>query len=197
MGRSGYPGSVAGAKGVFESALTWPGAPYEFNYPGLFGSVRVKVGKGRFLQVDPGAGKLLGVLSLQAIPKRISLDFTDIFSPGFQFDSIAGLALIENGMLKTEDFTMQGTAAKVTLKGEVDLQRETQQLQVRVYPALGDSVSLLSFAAGPVVGVGVLLASKLLRNPLDKLVAFDYNVSGSWADPVVEHVAPNPPPAAE
>ncbi|NCP80020.1 MAG: hypothetical protein GW825_01165, partial [Gallionella sp.] len=52
-------------------------------------------------------------------------------------------------------------------------------------------------AAGPVVGVGVLLASKLLRNPLDKLVAFDYNVSGSWADPVVEHVAPNPPPAAE
>jgi len=197
LGRSGYPGSVAGAKGVFESALTWPGAPYEFNYPGLFGSVRVKVGKGRFLQVDPGAGKLLGVLSLQAIPKRISLDFTDIFSPGFQFDSIAGLALIENGMLKTEDFTMQGTAAKVTLKGEVDLQRETQQLQVRVYPALGDSVSLLSFAAGPVVGVGVLLASKLLRNPLDKLVAFDYNVSGSWADPVVEHVAPNPPPAAE
>jgi len=197
LGRSGYPDSVAGAKGVFESALTWPGAPYEFTYPGLFGSVRVKVGKGRFLQVDPGAGKLLGVLSLQAIPKRISLDFTDIFSPGFQFDSIAGLALIENGMLKTEDFTMQGTAAKVTLKGEVDLQRETQQLQVRVYPALGDSVSLLSFAAGPVVGVGVLLASKLLRNPLDKLVAFDYNVSGSWADPVVERVAPNPPPAAE
>ncbi|MFA7299057.1 MAG: YhdP family protein [Sideroxydans sp.] len=188
LARSGYPDSVAGAKGVLESVLIWHGTPGTFNYHSLFGSVRVNVGKGRFLQVDPGAAKLLGVLSLQALPKRISLDFTDVFSPGFQFDNISGLALIENGMLKTEDFTMAGTSAKVTLRGVVDIERETQQLQVRVLPALGANVSLLSFAAGPAVGVGVLLANKLLRDPLDKLVAFDYNVSGSWADPVVERV---------
>jgi len=191
LARSGYPDTVAGAKGVFESALTWQGAPDAFNYPSLFGSIRVNVGKGRFLQVDPGAAKLLGVMSLQALPKRIALDFTDVFSPGFQFDSIAGLALIENGMLKTEDFSMTGSAAKVTLRGEVDLARETQSLRVRIFPALGDSVSLLSFAAGPVVGVGVLLTSKLLRNPLDKLVSFDYNIGGSWADPVIERLGSN------
>jgi len=197
LARSGYPDSVTGAKGVLESVLIWHGSPGAFNYPSLFGSVRVNVGKGRFLQVDPGAAKLLGVLSLQALPKRISLDFTDVFSPGFQFDTISGLALIENGMLKTEDFSMAGTSAKVTLRGEVDIERETQQLQVRVLPALGANVSLLSFAAGPAVGVGVLLANKLLRDPLDKLVSFDYNVSGSWADPVVERVGSSKPPAGE
>jgi len=197
LARSGYPDSVSGGKGVFESALVWHGAPDAFNYPGLFGSIRVSVGKGRFLQVDPGAAKLLGVLSLQSLPKRISLDFTDVFSPGFQFENISGMGLIENGMLKTEDFTMSGAAAKVSLRGEVDLQRETQQLQVRVFPALGDNVSLLSFAAGPAVGVGVLLANKLLRDPLDKLVSFDYNVSGSWADPVVERIGSSKPPTGE
>ena len=197
LARSGYPDSVSGGKGVFESALAWHGAPDAFNYPGLFGSIRVSVGKGRFLQVDPGAAKLLGVLSLQSLPKRISLDFTDVFSPGFQFENISGMGLIENGMLKTEDFTMSGAAAKVSLRGEVDLQRETQQLQVRVFPALGDNVSLLSFAAGPAVGVGVLLANKLLRDPLDKLVSFDYNVSGSWADPVVERIGSSKPPTGE
>lgn len=197
LARSGYPDSVAGAKGALESVLIWHGAPGAFNYPSLFGSVRVNIGKGRFLQVDPGAAKLLGVLSLQALPKRISLDFTDVFSPGFQFDTISGLALIENGMLKTEDFSMAGTSAKVTLHGEVDIERETQQLQVRVLPALGANVSLLSFAAGPAVGVGVLLANKLLRDPLDKLVSFDYNVSGSWADPVVERIGSGKQGAAQ
>ena len=197
LARSGYPDSVSGGRGVFESALVWHGAPDAFNYPSLFGSIRVSVGKGRFLQVDPGAAKLLGVMSLQSLPKRISLDFTDVFSPGFQFENISGMGLIENGMLKTEDFTMSGAAAKVSLRGEVDLQRETQQLQVRVFPALGDNVSLLSFAAGPAVGVGVLLANKLLRDPLDKLVSFDYNVSGSWADPVVERIGSSKPPTGE
>lgn len=197
LARSGYPDSVSGGKGVFESALVWRGAPDAFNYPSLFGSIRVNVGKGRFLKVDPGAAKLLGVMSLQSLPKRISLDFTDVFSPGFQFENISGLVLVENGMLKTEDFAMSGAAAKVSLRGEVDLQRETQQLQVRVFPALGDNVSLLSFAAGPAVGVGVLLANKLLRDPLDKLVSFDYNVSGSLADPVVERIGANRPPTGE
>ncbi|MDO8310974.1 MAG: YhdP family protein [Sideroxyarcus sp.] len=188
LARSNYPESLRDGSGTLECDLVWNGAPDEFNYASLNGTLRLKTGKGRFLQVNPGAAKLLGVLSLQSLPKRISLDFTDVFSPGFEFDSIAGDAVIENGLLKATDFKMTGAAAKVTLNGQVDLERETQQLQVRVMPTIGDNVSLLSFAAGPVVGVSVLLANKLLRDPLDKLVSFVYNVSGSWADPKVERL---------
>ncbi len=188
LARSGYPESLSGGGGLLVSELRWHGSPDAFDFPSLNGSLQLTTGKGRFLQVDPGAAKLLGVLSLQSIPKRISLDFTDVFTPGFEFSSIKGEALIRNGLLSTDDFVMTGSAAKVTLQGEVDLARETQDLKVRVLPAIGDNVSLLSFAAGPAIGVGVLLTNKLLRDPLDKLVSFDYNVSGSWADPKVERI---------
>ena len=74
------------------------------------------------------------------------------------------------------------------MSGQVDMVQETQNLRMRVLPTLGDSVSLLGFAAGPAVGVGVFLANKILRNPLDQLAAFEYNVSGTWANPNVEKV---------
>ena len=188
LSRSGYPDSLKEGSGTLESDLYWTGAPDAFNYSKLNGTMSLKVGKGRFLKVDPGAAKLLGVLSLQSIPKRISLDFTDVFSGGFQFDSITGNAQIVNGLLLTSDMQLNGSAAKVTMAGQVDMNRETQELKVRIMPTIGDNVSLLSFAAGPVVGVGVLLANKILRDPLDKLVSFEYNVSGSWAAPKVEKV---------
>lgn len=194
MSRYGYPEVFKDGSGTLESALSWSGSPATFNYGSLDGTLKLKTGKGRFLQVNPGAAKLLGVLSLQALPKRISLDFNDVISPGFEFESITGEAAIEHGLLKTNDFKMTGAAARITLSGQVDLERETQNLKVRVLPSIGDNVSLLSFAAGPAVGVSVLVANKILRDPLDKLVAFDYNVSGSWADPKVERVGQSKTP---
>jgi len=188
LARSGYPESLAGGSGLLVSELRWRGSPEAFDFPSLNGSLHLTTGKGRFLQVDPGAAKLLGVLSLQSLPKRIALDFTDVITPGFEFNSIKGGAVIQNGLLRTDDFVMSGSSAKVTLQGEIDLAREVQDLKVRILPAIGDNVSLLSFAAGPTVGVGVLLTNKLLSDPLDKLVSFDYNVSGSWADPKVERI---------
>lgn len=190
LSRSGYPGSLKDGSGTLESTLYWSGAPDTFNMNKLNGILNLKVGKGRFLKVEPGAAKLLGVLSLQ----RVSLGFTDVFSEGFQFEKITGNAQIVNGLLLTSDMKLTGAAAKVTLAGQVDMNRETQDLKVQILPSIGDNVSLLSFAAGPVVGVGVLLTSKILRDPLDKLASIEYNVSGSWADPKVEKVS-SPKPA--
>lgn len=197
LARSGYPDTVRNGSGKLLAKLSWEGDPDEFNYATLGGSLDLNTGKGQFLKMDPGAGKLLSVLSLQALPKRIILDFTDVFSTGFQFDSINGTATIRAGVMETQDFRIDGSAAKVTMKGSVDLSRETQDLRVRVLPTLGDSVSLIgAFAAGPAVGIGSLIVNKVLGNPLDKLVSFEYNVSGNWSDPVVTKlgqakVAPN------
>ncbi len=186
--RYGFEESVKDGGGVLQGDVVWTGGADEFNYASMNGAVRLKMGKGRFLKVNPGAAKLLGVMSLQSLPKRISLDFTDVISPGFEFDSIKGDAVIEHGLLKTNEFDMVGAAAKISMKGVVELERETQNLKVRVMPNIGSNVSLLSFAAGPAIGVSVLLANKILDDPLDKLVAFDYNISGSWEDPKVERV---------
>ena len=188
LNRSGYPNMLKDGNGTLDCDLIWTGSPDEFKLANLDGHLNLKMSKGQFLQVDPGAGKLLSVLNLQSLPKRITLDFTDVFSKGFEFDNIVGVAQIRQGMLMTNDLKINGSAAQVTMSGQVDLTRETQSLRVRVLPTIGGSVSLLAFAAGPAVGVGVFLANKIFRDPLDKLVSFEYNVTGSWADPKVEKV---------
>jgi len=190
--RSGYPGTVKNGSGKLLATVSWPGAPYEFAFAMLDGTLKLDAGKGQFLKMDPGIGKLLSVLSLQSLPKRVTLDFGDVFSEGFQFDSINGNATIKNGLIETQDFHIDGSSAKVTMKGRVDLNKETQDLRVAVLPTLGDSVSLLAFAGGPVVGVGALIVNKVLGNPLDKLASFEYNVSGTWADPTVVKVGQKP-----
>ena len=189
LARSGYPKTVKDGSGKLMANLSWAGTPDEFNYATLNGTLKLDTGKGQFLKMDPGAGKLLGILSLQALPKRITLDFTDVFSDGFQFNSIKGNAVIKNGVIDTQDLQLDGSGAKVTMKGSVDLNSETQDLRVKILPTLGDSVSLLgAFTAGPMVGLGSLLINKVLGNPLDNLVSFEYNVSGTWSDPKVVKV---------
>ena len=198
LARSGYPDSVKGGSGKLNGTFSWNGSPAEFNYATLNGKLHFEAGQGRFLKIDPGIGKLLGILSLQALPRHISLDFTDVFSEGFEFDSITGDAQISNGMMLSNNFKMIGSSAKVTMLGQVDLNQETQNLRVRILPTVGDSVSLLgAFAAGPVVGIGTFIANKLLREPLDKLVSFEYNITGTWADPSVTKVGAGKPAATE
>ncbi|MEO8343865.1 MAG: AsmA-like C-terminal region-containing protein, partial [Gallionella sp.] len=189
LGRFGYPNTVKGGNGRLTANLSWLGTPDEFSYAILNGTLKLNTDKGRFLKMNQGAGKLLSVLSLQDLPKHISLGFTDVFSEGFQFDNINGNATIKNGVIETQDFHILGSSAKVTLKGNVDLNNETQNLRVRIFPAIGDSVSLIGLLAiSPPVGIGLLLGNTLLGNPLDKMVSFEYNVSGTLNNPNVVRI---------
>lgn len=191
LDRMGSPGTVARGTAKIEGKLSWSGSPVSFDYPSLTGKLTLQAEKGQFLKVEPGIAKLIGILSLQALPKRITLDFRDVFSDGFAFDSIASTVTVSRGIASTQDFSMLGSAAAVTIKGEADLARETQNLQVRVIPALGDSVSTVAglLLANPVTGIGVMLAQRLFNNPLGQIFAYDYAVTGNWADPKVEKLS--------
>jgi uncharacterized protein (TIGR02099 family) len=192
LGRFGWPNAVKGAPTKINGRLSWDGAPSDFDYPSLTGSFKLQSGAGQFTKVDPGVGRLLGVLSLQALPRRISLDFRDVFSEGFAFDTIAADVRLQNGVMHTDDFRLVGPAAAVNIAGDVDLARETQQLKVRVQPALASGVSVGTaalFIANPLigaaVGAGTLLAQKMLNNPFDKLFSYEYAIAGSFDDPTV------------
>jgi uncharacterized protein YhdP len=138
------------------------------------------------MKLDPGIAKLLGILSLQALPRRITLDFRDIFSEGFAFDAIIGAITISRGVASTDNLRIQGPSAQVVMHGVVDLARETQALRVRVNPHLSDSVSIAgALIGGPVAGVAAFLAQKLLKDPLDQIAGFDYGITGTWSDPQV------------
>lgn len=194
LARSGFPNSVKNGSGKWEGSFTWPGSPAQFNKTDMSGHISLDTGKGQFLQIDPGIGKLLSILSLQALPKHITLDFEDVFSKGFEFDSIKGDAEIKQGVVVTDNLKIEGSAAKVSMQGQIDLNSETQNLRIRIVPAVGNSAALISaLVATPVVGAGVYLASKILNDPLGQMASFEYNVSGSWADPKVEKVGGKKP----
>ena len=184
--------------GQLEGTLAWPGQPHEFAAANLSGSIKVTASRGQFAKMDPGAGKLLGLLSLQSLPRRAMLDFRDVFSEGFAFDKIEGDVRVAKGILLTEDFEIGGPAAFVSLAGEVSLPQETQSLTLRVVPEVGEGIALAATVIGtPVLGLSTLLVSKLLRNPFGKVVAYEYLVTGSWDNPVVTRLgAPPAAPAA-
>jgi uncharacterized protein (TIGR02099 family) len=186
LARWKLPPAIKGGTATIQGRLSWAGSPLDFDYPTLAGNLDLKAAKGQFVKLEPGPAKLLGILSLQALPRRISLDFRDIFSDGFAFDGIVSTVRIDRGVASTDSFRMAGPAGRVAMTGDVDLVRETQKLRVNVYPHLSEGVALgASFVGGPVAGVAAFLAQKILKDPLEKLISFEYNVTGSWSDPQV------------
>ncbi len=190
LARFGFADTLTRGTADLDGKVKWQGPISTIDFPSLTGEVTFRAEKGQFVKLKPGIGKLLGVLSLQSLPRRITLDFNDIFSEGFAFDTIIGTASIAQGVARTQDLTMVGPAATVVITGQADLARETQDLAVRVVPIVGDSVAAAAAVAllNPIVGVGALLAQRLLKDPIGQMLAFQYRVTGPWEDPKVERV---------
>lgn len=193
LDRVGYPGLVRGGEARVSGTLAWNGPPTAIDYPSLAGEVRLEAANGRFLEIDAGVGKLVSLMSLQMLPRRVVLDFRDVFSKGFEWDRIAATAKLDGGVLETRDFRMTGSAADVRMQGTVDLAQETQDLRVRVVPEVGSAASTVAgVLVNPAVGLGTLLAQKILKDPLGQMFAFEYGITGGWADPRVEKLAAAP-----
>nr|WP_277624194.1 YhdP family protein [Undibacterium sp. TS12] len=185
--RLGFADVLRGGRGKLEGEVHWNGLPFSMDIPSMNGSIKMVLSSGQFLKVDPGAAKLLGVLSLQSLPRRLTLDFRDVFSDGFAFDSIAGIAQIQQGVAKTDNLKMLGVNATVLLQGNADIVKESQDLHVTVIPVVnvGTASVLYGLAVNPVIGLGTFLAQVFLREPLSKAFTFEYKVSGSWKEPTV------------
>jgi uncharacterized protein (TIGR02099 family) len=197
LGQFGYGDYVKRGTGRLAGNLVWPGFPYEFELGNLQGSFKLEASRGQFAKIEPGAGKLLGLLSLQSLPRRATFDFRDVFSDGFAFEAITASVKVARGNLLTDDFEIKGPSAFVSMAGEVSMPRETQTLTLRVVPEVGETIALAATVfATPVVGLSTLLVSKLLQNPLGKAVAYEYLVTGTWDNPSVTPISVPPPKAA-
>ena len=185
--RLGYSGALRRGEGTLTGELRWQGAPTAFDPASLDGKIELDIQRGQFVKIDAGAGKLLGVLSLQALPRRLTLDFRDIFSQGFAFDSINGQVSIDNGIARTNTFKMKSPAAAVVIEGSANLGLETQDLHVVVVPDTNPGIATLAYGlANPIIGLGAFVGQLLLRDPLSKAFTFEYQVTGKWDDPQVE-----------
>jgi uncharacterized protein (TIGR02099 family) len=208
LARFDMPGVLARGKGQLEGSIGWAGSPLSPHYPSMGGQLHLDVGAGQFLKADPGIGKLLGVLSLQALPRRLSLDFRDVFSTGFAFDFVRGDVAVQRGVATTNNLQMKGVNAAVLMEGRADIDRETQDLRVLVVPEIDAGTAALAAAAiHPAIGIGAFVAQLVLKRPLIKAATREFHVGGSWDNPQVTPVptrsdaasapAPTPAPATE
>ncbi|MEY2952191.1 MAG: hypothetical protein RLZZ401_278, partial [Pseudomonadota bacterium] len=191
--RLGQPGVVRRGKGVLEGQVAWLGSPLALDTPSLSGQFNLNVASGQFLKADPGLAKLLGVLSLQSLPRRLVLDFRDVFSEGFAFDFVRGDVRIEQGMASTNNMQMKGVNAAVLLEGLADIGKETQDLKVVVVPEINaGTASLVASVINPVVGITTFLTQVLLRQPLISANTQQFHIDGTWADPKITKVDRTP-----
>ncbi len=162
----------------------WPGSPLAFAMARLSGNMHLKIEDGRLLDVEPGAGRVFGLISMQALPRRLTLDFSDMFKKGFSFDRMAGDFEINNGDASTSNFRVEGPAATITMSGSVGLVTKEYDQYVVVEPHVGSSLPIVGAVVGSLgIGAAILLAQKLLN--LDEVAQVKYRVTGSWDAPVV------------
>ncbi|PCE29201.1 YhdP family phospholipid transporter [Burkholderia ubonensis] len=189
LDRVGLPRTVGDGHGTLTGKVGWRGGPTALDYPSLNGHLALDLEHGEILKVDPGAAKLLGVLSLQSLARFLTLNFREVVGKGLPFEKITGTGQITNGIARTDDFEMTTSPAKVTLKGSVDLGAETQDLRAHVAPKIGAGTAAIAAAIiNPLLGVGVLAANYALSETLSRAFAIDYAINGSWAHPHIERV---------
>ena len=187
--RLGFGRVLRDGKGRLSGQLSWLGSPLSPHVPSLTGQVALALDAGQFLKVAPGAGRLLSVLSLQSLPRRLSLDFRDLFQEGFSFDNVAGEVAVQGGVASTNNLRMRGVQAAVLLEGRADLERETQDLRVVVVPEINAGTASLAYAAiNPAIGLGTFVAQLLFRKQLAAVGTREFHVHGPWADPKVDRV---------
>lgn len=179
--RLGLANRVRGGKGTLEGRLEWNDAPTAVDFGSLSGQLQLHAEAGEFPRLDAGLGRVLSV---------VSLNFAEATAKGYAFDVMSGAFALAKGVAHTEDLKVSSSAAEVSMKGDIDLGREVQDLHVRVVPSMRRSVTTLATIVSPAVALGVAIGQAVLKDPLGQILALEYRVTGSLNEPKVEKLAP-------
>jgi uncharacterized protein YhdP len=193
----GYQATIEAQESKLNIALSWPDAPLTVSAQTLNGRLGFKLKKGKLNEVEPGAaGRVFGLMSIAAVPRRLALDFNELFGKGLNFKAIRADFSIANGQAITDNFKLEGEAAEIEIKGPIDLVAQQYNQTVKVRPNVSSTLPLAGAVAGGPIGLGVgtvlLLADRLAGRLFDKnivnLVSYNYKLTGAWEDPQLQSV---------
>ena len=137
---------------------------------------------------------MLGLLSLSELPRRLAMDFRDVFDEGFSFDEAKGTMRFENGTSHTDDLILSSTAAEISIVGSTDLVEQTFDYEFAVRPGVSKTLPVIgAIAGGPIGAAAGLALQALLRDALGEAAEARYTIQGPWEDPLIEQVKKNPP----
>ena len=192
----GQETAVSKGKGVVSAKLNWPGMPDQFALESFAGTVTLRLKDGEITTVDPGAGRLVGLLNLAEISRRLTLDFSDFFSEGYVFDKIRGTLVFKDGNLTTEDLRFDGPSADMQIAGRTGIMARDYDQIITMTPNVTGGLPWLGIGLGPVGVGGIYILGKVgekvgidVDKVVDKVVEVKYHMTGSWEDPQIEPVA--------
>ena len=187
----GYADVIQAKSGKMEFDLTWVGAPTTTALAQVVGHVQLSLEKGQVFGLKPGAGRVLGLASIAALPRRLALDFSDLTDKGLAFDTVHGDFDLREGNAYTENVLLKGPAAEIGLIGRVGLKNKDYDQTAVVTGSVGNSLSIpvaSALVGGPVIGAAVLLFTQVFKQPLKGLARGYYRITGSWDNPTVERI---------
>lgn len=171
---------------VIDIDAHWQGPPAYFELKVLNGSMAIEIKKGRVLSIKSGGARILGMFSLQALPRRLALDFRDVFKKGFSFDVISGSFVLSNGDAYTNSLVVDSPAAKIEIAGRLGLANRDYDQTIYVTPKVSSNLPIVGgIAGGPTVGIGMWVADKVLGKQINKTVTRRYNLEGTWDKPII------------
>ncbi len=199
LGDFGMGGTVRGGQTLARVDANWNGSPVDFDLSRIAGELNIEIGSGQIVDVEPGAGRLIGLLSLQYLPRRLAFDFRDLFDTGLTFDSLRGNFQIADGQATTDGLRIKGPTAEIKIAGRVGLQARDYNQQVTVTPRVGGALPLIgAIAQGPAGAAAGAVLQNVLQDPLGRLTEIQYQVTGPWDNPSIETTSRrqlDPPPA--
>ena len=167
-----------------ELDIKWPGPPRDDYLSYTNGDFSVSLGSGQLVEVEPGAGRMFGLLSVVALPRRLSLDFRDVFNKGFGFDEITGDFILKNAEAITCNLNLKGPAADIGVIGGVDLMAMQYDQAAIVSTNYGNTLPIVgAVVAGPPAAAALLLFSQIFKKPLQEMAQIYYDVPGTFEIP--------------
>jgi uncharacterized protein (TIGR02099 family) len=184
----GYAAVIQAKAGRMDFDLSWLGAPTAAALADAAGHVQMTLDKGQVTGLKPGAGRVLGLTSLAALPRRLSLDFSDLTDKGLAFDTIRGDFKLRDGNAYTDNVLLKGPAAEIGLIGTVGLKNKDYDQTAVVTGNLTSTLPVAALVGGPVVAGAVLLFTQVFKQPLKGLARGYYRITGPWDSPNVERI---------
>ncbi|HFC31060.1 MAG TPA: hypothetical protein ENJ44_08475 [Oceanospirillales bacterium] len=178
---------ISQADTIINMQASWNGLPSEFEIKNISGNMHVAIGKGEVVDAKPGMGRVLGLFSLTNLPRRLILDFKDVFAKGLQFSSMQGDFTLENGVANTNGFVIDSSSAQIVITGVTDLAKQSYDQLVVVTPRVGRVLPTIGAIAGGAVGAAAgFLVQGMFHKGLKKVGKIVYKVTGTWEKPEIK-----------
>jgi len=189
----GFGGFMQDGEIKIDTSVFWRGAPARFSFDRLNGDYNLDIRNGSFPKVDAESGRFFGLLNINALSRRLKLDFGDVFGKGLVFDRMKTQGIFNDGDIVLKDFYIFSPSVYVEAQGKIGLESEDYDLQMLVSPQLGGNVALLAAISNPAAGAVVWLVDRIFKNPLNKVIIYTYNIVGPWSDPKINRVIRDDP----